>query len=89
LRRWCIPLRTLACSPRPRNIRRSANAHGADLRLPRYGKGTSQQYLEETNARTVSFAMIETRAALEVLDGILATLGIDAIFLGPSDFSIA
>ena len=33
--------------------------------------------------------MIETRAALEVLDGILETPGIDGIFLGPSDFSIA
>lgn len=33
--------------------------------------------------------MIETRAALDVLDGILATPGIDGIFLGPSDFSIA
>jgi len=62
---------------------------GPTFAFPRYGKGTTQQYLEETNGRTVSFAMIETRAALEALDGILATPGIDAIFLGPSDFSIA
>ena len=62
---------------------------GPTFAMPRYGKGTPQKYLEETNARTVSFAMIETRAALEVLDGILAVPGIDAIFLGPSDFSIA
>jgi 4-hydroxy-2-oxoheptanedioate aldolase len=33
--------------------------------------------------------MIETRAAVDVLDRILDTPGIDAIFLGPSDFSIA
>ena len=33
--------------------------------------------------------MIETRAALDALDGILDTPGIDGIFLGPSDFSIA
>lgn len=62
---------------------------GPTFAFPRYGKGTTQEYLEQTNARTVSFAMIETRAALEVLDGILETPGIDAIFLGPSDFSIA
>ena len=33
--------------------------------------------------------MIETRPALEALDGILDTPGIDGVFLGPSDFSIA
>jgi 4-hydroxy-2-oxoheptanedioate aldolase len=33
--------------------------------------------------------MVETRAALDALDGILETPGIDGIFLGPSDFSIA
>ena len=37
----------------------------------------------------MAFAMVETRAALEALDGILDTPGIDGIFLGPSDFSIA
>jgi len=62
---------------------------GPTFAFPRYGKGTMQQYLEETNKRTVSFAMIETRAALAVLDGILEVPGIDAIFLGPADFSIA
>jgi 4-hydroxy-2-oxoheptanedioate aldolase len=46
-------------------------------------------WLREMNRRIVSFAMIETRSALAVLDEILATPGIDAIFLGPSDFSIA
>lgn len=62
---------------------------GPTFAFPRYGKGTPQEYLEETNARTVSFAMIETRAALAILDDILAVPGIDAIFLGPADFSIA
>lgn len=52
--------------------------------------GTDQAtWLRETNGRTVSIAMIETRAALGALDDILATPGIDAIFVGPSDFSIA
>lgn len=52
--------------------------------------GTDQAaWLKDSNKRTVAIAMIETRAALDVLDGILATPGIDGIFLGPSDFSIA
>lgn len=62
---------------------------GPTFGFPRM-KGTSQQaWLAETNARTVSIAMIETRAALAVLDDIVAMPGIDAVFLGPSDFSIA
>ncbi len=52
-------------------------------------RAISPTWLRESNARTVAFAMIETRAALDALDGILDTPGIDGIFLGPSDFSIA
>ena len=33
--------------------------------------------------------MIETRTALDNLDAILATDGIDAVFVGPSDLSLA
>ncbi len=66
-----------------------ARSWGPTFGFPRYGKGTLQEYLEETNARTMSFAMIETRAALAALDDILEVPGIDAIFLGPADFSIA
>jgi 4-hydroxy-2-oxoheptanedioate aldolase len=46
-------------------------------------------YLREANALTLTFAMIETRAALANLDAIAATEGIDALFIGPSDLSIA
>lgn len=62
---------------------------GPTYAFPRHGKGDSQDWLRESNGRTLSFAMIETRAALDALDGILETPGIDAIFLGPGDFSIA
>ena len=41
------------------------------------------------NDETLSFAMIETRAAYEALDYILEVDGIDGVFVGPSDFSIA
>jgi 4-hydroxy-2-oxoheptanedioate aldolase len=46
-------------------------------------------FLRDTNAETLTFAMIETRAALAALDDILAVPGIDAVFIGPSDLSIA
>jgi 4-hydroxy-2-oxoheptanedioate aldolase len=62
---------------------------GPTYGFPRYGKGDHAQWLRESNRRTLSFAMIETRAAVEILDRILDAPGIDAIFLGPSDFSIA
>src|SRR5437763_10030781 len=46
-------------------------------------------YLREANALTVTFAMIETKTALEHVEAIAATPGIDALFLGPADLSIA
>jgi len=46
-------------------------------------------YLRAANAMTQSIAMIETEAALDALDEILAVEGIDGVFVGPSDLSIA
>jgi 4-hydroxy-2-oxoheptanedioate aldolase len=46
-------------------------------------------YLREANDLTVTFAMIETRTALDNVEAIAKTPGIDALFLGPSDLSIA
>jgi len=54
-----------------------------------YGAGGSGGYLRDVNASTLAFAMIETIAAYEALDDILSVDGIDGIFVGPSDFSIA
>lgn len=62
---------------------------GPTYAFPRHRKGDFAAWLGESNTRTLAFAMIETRAAFDVLDGILETPGIDGIFLGPSDFSIA
>lgn len=62
---------------------------GPTYAFPRHGRGDLVQWLAESNERTVSFAMIETRAAYDALDGILATPGVDAVFVGPSDFSLA
>ena len=54
-----------------------------------YGQAGSNEYLLTVNQETLSFAMIETRAAYEALDDILAVRGIDGVFVGPADFSIA
>ena len=45
-------------------------------------------YLHGANAVTLAIAMIETREALAALDAILATPGIDGVFVGPNDLSI-
>lgn len=47
------------------------------------------QDTETTNRGITRFAMIETALALENLDDILSVEGLDAIYIGPSDLSIA
>jgi 4-hydroxy-2-oxoheptanedioate aldolase len=46
-------------------------------------------YLRKANDLTMTFAMIETRRALDNLDAIVTTPGIDGVFVGPFDLSIA
>ena len=46
-------------------------------------------YPQHANDTIVTFAMIETAQALANLDDILATPGLDAIYIGPSDLSLA
>jgi 4-hydroxy-2-oxoheptanedioate aldolase len=53
------------------------------------GMTDPKEYLREANALTVTIAMIETQTALDNLDAIAATDGIDVLFVGPSDLSIA
>jgi 4-hydroxy-2-oxoheptanedioate aldolase len=57
--------------------------------LALHGKANPQAYLESANRETLAIAMIETRAAQAAVDDILAVDGIDGVFVGPSDFSIA
>ena len=52
------------------------------------GIADGKQYLREANAATVTLAMIETRTAMDNLEAIAATPGIDVLFVGPSDLSI-
>jgi 4-hydroxy-2-oxoheptanedioate aldolase len=53
------------------------------------GLADQSVYLREANDHVITLAMIETRTALDNLDAIIDTPGIDGLFLGPSDLSIA
>lgn len=44
-------------------------------------------YIANANTTVITMAMIETREAIENLDDILSTPGLDAIYIGPSDLS--
>jgi 4-hydroxy-2-oxoheptanedioate aldolase len=65
---------------------RSIGAHRAGMlaRVP-----DQKLYIADANTTTITFAMIETRAALDNLDAIAGMPGIDALFVGPSDLSFS
>ncbi|MEM1273332.1 MAG: aldolase/citrate lyase family protein [Pseudomonadota bacterium] len=46
-------------------------------------------YPDHANDTIVVFAMIETRAGLDNLEAILTTPGLDGVYVGPSDLSLA
>jgi 4-hydroxy-2-oxoheptanedioate aldolase len=46
-------------------------------------------YPQQANDTIVRFAMIETAQALDNLDAILSVEGLDAVYIGPSDLSLA
>jgi 4-hydroxy-2-oxoheptanedioate aldolase len=52
-------------------------------------RSTPVDYLREANDGTLTFAMIESAAALGNVDAIAATPGIDALFVGPYDLATA
>jgi 4-hydroxy-2-oxoheptanedioate aldolase len=53
------------------------------------GASDAKAFLREANGRTATFAMIETQTAVDNVEAIAATDGIDALFVGPYDLSIA
>ena len=61
---------------------------GPRASLPLSGLDASA-YLRAANGMTQAIAMIETRAALDALDDILSVEGLDGVYVGPSDLSIA
>ena len=55
---------------------RAIMAHGPD-------------YARVANEQIVTLAMVETKQALEELDGIVATPGLTGVYIGPSDLSLS
>jgi 4-hydroxy-2-oxoheptanedioate aldolase len=56
------------------------------IRASLYG---GADYQPKANETIVVFAMIETRQALDNLDAILSVKGLDAVYIGPADLSLA
>ena len=46
-------------------------------------------YAEHANDEILKLAMIETEESLEKLDDIMSTPGVDGIYIGPADLSLA
>jgi 4-hydroxy-2-oxoheptanedioate aldolase len=70
-----------ACRYPPQGYR-SWGPTRASLGVPDYGP-------EQANRRVICAVMVETVAGLEQVDEIVAVPGIDAVFMGPSDFAIS
>ncbi len=70
-----------ACRYAPKGYRSSG-----PTRAMLYG---GADYQQKANDTIIALAMIETRQALGDLDAILATPGLDGIYVGPSDLSIS
>ncbi len=64
-------------------------SYGPTRAVMLHGYGSGKAYFEAANRETLAFAMIETPAAYAALDQILAVEGLDGVFIGPSDLSIA
>lgn len=64
-----------------------ARSWGPQRAMMLQGASAATDYLREANAQTLTLAMIETPAALNNVDDIAGTPGIDALFVGPYDLS--
>jgi 4-hydroxy-2-oxoheptanedioate aldolase len=54
-----------------------------------FGISDPATQLATANRSTLAIAMIETKTAMDALDDILAVDGLDGVFVGPSDLSVA
>ncbi|HSG89672.1 MAG TPA: aldolase/citrate lyase family protein [Pseudomonadales bacterium] len=55
----------------------------------RVGLRDGRDYFATANDRVAVIPMIETRGALDQIDAIVAVPGVDAVFIGPYDLSVA
>lgn len=54
-----------------------------------YGQPDAVEYLEQANRKTFIAVQAESPRAIENLDSIATTPGVDAIFVGPADLSVS
>jgi 4-hydroxy-2-oxoheptanedioate aldolase len=66
---------------------RGERSWGPQRAMALQGRAVPTDYLREANEGTLTLAMIETPAALNNVDDIAGTDGIDALFIGPYDLS--
>jgi 4-hydroxy-2-oxoheptanedioate aldolase len=66
-----------------------ARSWGPPRAMEFHGHTDMNSYFKAANSETLALAMIETMPAYKAVDSILALEGIDGIFVGPADFSIA
>jgi 2-keto-3-deoxy-L-rhamnonate aldolase RhmA len=71
------------CRYPPAGLRGAAGRRASD-----YGRH-AREYFASANATVLCCIQIETREALEALDGILAVPGVDALLVGPNDLAAA
>ncbi|MBF2735386.1 MAG: 2,4-dihydroxyhept-2-ene-1,7-dioic acid aldolase [Betaproteobacteria bacterium AqS2] len=62
---------------------RGGRSFGPTRAVLRHGPG----YAAEADANCLAFAMIETKEALDDIDAIMATDGLDAVYVGPADLA--
>ncbi len=63
---------------------RGWNGGGVDAR---YGTVPPKDYVAHQNTQVAVLCQVETEKALEKVDAIIATPGVDAIFFGPGDYA--
>jgi 4-hydroxy-2-oxoheptanedioate aldolase len=61
----------------------------AGVRAAAYGTKSLADYVADANDATMVVIQIETRAALEHVEEIAAVDGVDVVFVGPTDLSLA
>lgn len=56
-----------------------------------YGSGSTDvhEYYRQSNDQTILFALIESQSGVDHIDEIVATDGVDATWLGPSDMALS
>jgi len=78
--------KSVAAAARYRNGTRGYSPSG---RSGRYGGDVSWPYIDRSDARIATIAMIEDPSALDDIDAIVAVDGIDAFFVGRGDLTLA